>query len=187
MGTVILILFALLALSSVNGCESFNGDGNFDWGVSDEATASDGTTTSDGTSTSDGLPTCDGVVVISVDSESVRVPGDTGIFSSASPACGMSEGRGSADAVVVLQDALTRCNREEVATDGEYGPQTTAAVADVQRRAGITADGEYGPATLQVMAWPTTSDSGVTRCVRGASSSSSASASSDSSSLPPTD
>jgi hypothetical protein len=60
MGTVILILFALLALSSVNGCESLNSDGDFDWGVSDEATASDGTATSDGTSTSDGLPTCDG-------------------------------------------------------------------------------------------------------------------------------
>jgi len=185
MGTVILILFALLALSSVNGCESINGDGNFDWGTTNEASASDGT------STSSGLPTCDGVVVISVDSESVRVPGDTGIFSSASPACGMSEGRGSADAVVVLQDALTRCNREDVATDGEYGPQTAGAVADVQQRAGITSDGEYGPATLEVMGWPTTSDSGVTRCVRGASSSAAASGDSGgsggSSSLPPTD
>jgi peptidoglycan hydrolase-like protein with peptidoglycan-binding domain len=175
MGTVILILFALLALSSVNGCESFNSDGDFDWGVSDEATASEGT------STSSGLPTCDGVVVVSVDSESVRVPGDTGIFSSPSPACGMSEGRGSADAVVVLQDALTRCNREEVAADGEYGPQTTAAVADVQRRAGITADGEYGPATLEAMRWPTTSG---TDCVAGPSSGTSGGGSS---SLPPTD
>jgi hypothetical protein len=182
MGIVILILFALLALSSVNGCESINSNGDFDWGVSDEATASDGTATSDGTSTSSGLPTCDGVVVISVDSESVRVPGDTGIFSSASPACGMSEGRGSADAVVVLQDALTRCNREDVATDGEYGPQTTAAVADVQRRAGITADGEYGPATLEAMRWPTTSG---TDCVAGPSSGTTGGGSS--SSLPPTD
>jgi peptidoglycan hydrolase-like protein with peptidoglycan-binding domain len=180
MGIVILILFALLALSSVNGCESLNSDGDFNWGVSDEATASDGTT-SDGTSTSDGLPTCDGVVVISVDSESVRVPGDTGVFSSASPACGMSEGRGSADAVVVLQDALTRCNREEVATDGEYGSQTAAAVADVQRRAGITADGEYGPATLEAMRWPTTSGTG---CVAGPSSGTTGGGSS---SLPPTD
>jgi peptidoglycan hydrolase-like protein with peptidoglycan-binding domain len=188
MGIVILILFALLALSSVNGCDSINGDGEFDWGVSDEATASDGTSTSDGTSdgtsTSDGLPTCDGVVVISVDSESVRVPGDTGVFSSASSACGMSEGRGSEDAVVVLQDALTRCNREEVAADGEYGAQTAAAVADVQRRAGITADGEYGPATLEAMRWPTTSTSGGTDCVAGPSSGTTGGGSS---SLPPTD
>jgi peptidoglycan hydrolase-like protein with peptidoglycan-binding domain len=184
MGTVILILFALLALSSVNGCDSIDGDGDFDWGVSDEATASDGTTANDGTSTSNGLPTCDGVVVISVDSESVRVPGDTGIFSSASSVCGMSEGRGAEDAVVVLQDALTRCNREDVAADGEYGPQTAAAVADVQQRAGITADGEYGPATLEAMRWPTTSTSGATDCVAGPSAGTTGG---DSSSLPPTD
>jgi Putative peptidoglycan binding domain len=178
MGTVILILFALLALASVNGCESIDGNGDFDFGVSDEATASDGTTTSDG------LPTCDGVVVISVDSESARVPGDTGIFSSASSACGMSEGRGAADAVVVLQDALMRCNREDVATDGEYGPATAAAVMDVQQRAGITADGEYGPATLQAMRWPTTSTSGAIDCVAGPSSGTTGGGSS---SLPPTD
>jgi hypothetical protein len=184
MGIVILILFALLALSSVNGCDSIGGNGDFDFGMSNEATASDGTATSDGTSTSNGLPTCDGVFVISVDSESVRVPGDTGIFSSASSACGMSEGRGSEDAVVVLQDALTRCNREDVAVDGEYGPQTAAAVADVQRRAGNTADGEYGPATLQAMRWPTTSTSGGIDCVAGPSSGTNGGGSS---SLPPTD
>jgi peptidoglycan hydrolase-like protein with peptidoglycan-binding domain len=182
MGIVILILFGLLALASVNGCESIDGDGDFDFGVSDEATASDGTTTSD--ATSDELPTCDGVVVIEVDSASVRVPGDTGIFSSASTACGMSEGRGDEDAVVVLQDALTRCNREDVAVDGEYGPQTAAAVSDVQQRAGITADGEYGPATLQAMRWPTTT-SGGTDCVAGPSSGTSGGG--GSSSLPPTD
>jgi peptidoglycan hydrolase-like protein with peptidoglycan-binding domain len=180
MGTVILILFALLALASVNGCESIDSDGDFDFGVSDEATASDGTTDS----ASDGLPTCDGVVVIAVDSASVRVPGDTGIFSSASTSCGMSEGRGAEDAVVALQDALTRCNREDVAVDGEYGPQTAAAVRDVQQRAGITADGEYGPATLQAMRWPTTT-SGGTDCVAGPSSGTTGGG--GSSSLPPTD
>jgi peptidoglycan hydrolase-like protein with peptidoglycan-binding domain len=174
MGPAILIVFALLALASVNGCDSINSDGDFDFGVSEE-------TASGGTGTSSGLSTCDGVVVISVDSESVRVPGDTGIFSSASSACGMSEGRGSADAVVVLQDALTRCNREEVAADGEYGAHTAAAVADVQRRAGITADGEYGPATLEAMRWPTTSG---TDCVAGPSS---GTTDGGSSSLPPTD
>ncbi|HET6663742.1 MAG TPA: peptidoglycan-binding domain-containing protein, partial [Acidimicrobiales bacterium] len=97
------------------------------------------------------------------------------------------------DAVVVLQDALARCNRESVSVDGEYGPQTAAAVMAVQERAGITADGEYGPATLEVMRWPTTSTSGGrTDCVSGASSSavvdeSSSSADGESSSLPPTD
>lgn len=181
MGVVILVLFGLLALAAAGGCDSLDANGDFDFGVSDQATASD---------TTNGLPTCDGVVVIDVDSVPVRVPGDTGIFSTASSSCGMSQGRGDQDAVVVLQDALARCNREGVTVDGAYGPQTAGAVADVQQRAGITSDGEYGPATLQVMRWPTTSESGVTRCVSGASSSSAAtgdSSSSSSSSLPPTD
>jgi hypothetical protein len=184
MGVLILVLFALLALASANGCQS--SDGTFDFGTGETASAS----------TSDGLPTCDGVVVINVDSQPVRVPGDTGLFTTASPACGMSVGRGDEDAVVVLQSALTQCNRESVSVDGEYGPQTAAAVMDVQTRAGIAADGEYGPATLQVMRWPTTSTSGGRAdCVAGASpsaptessSSSSSSSSSESSSLPPTD
>ena len=176
MGVLILVLFGLLALASANGVA---GDGDFDFGISEEANASDGT------SASDGLPTCDGVVVIDVDTEPIRVPGDTNLFSSASSTCGMSVGRGAEDAVVVLQDALTRCNREDVAADGEYGPQTAAAVMDVQQRAGITADGEYGPATLEAMRWPATSTSGGTDCVSGASSS--ATSGGGSSSLPPTD
>ena len=176
MGIFILVLFGLLALASANG---FDGNGDFDFGISDGATASGDT------STSDGLPTCDGVVVIDVASEPVRVPGDTDLFSSASSACEMSVGRGGADAVVVLQDALAQCNRAGVAVDGEYGPQTAGAVMDVQQRAGITADGEYGPATLQAMRWPTTSTSGGTNCVTGASSSGAADG--GSSSLPPTD
>jgi peptidoglycan hydrolase-like protein with peptidoglycan-binding domain len=178
MGVLILVLFGLLALASANGCESIEGDGDFDFGVSDEANASGDT------SASDGLPTCDGVVVIDVASEPVRVPGDTDLFSSASSTCGMSVGRGGDDAVAVLQDALARCNREGVTVDGEYGAQTAGAVMDVQQRAGITADGQYGPATLQVMRWPTTSTSGGTDCVTGASSTV---ADGDSSSLPPTD
>ena len=180
MGVAILVLFGLLALAAAGGgCDSLDANGDFDFGTSSEAAATAGTT--------NGLPTCDGVVVIEIDSTPVRVPGDTGFFAEPSSSCGMSQGRGDEDAVVVLQDALARCNREGVTVDGEYGPQTAGAVADVQRRAGITADGEYGPATLQVMRWPTTSESGGTNCVTGASSSSSASASSDSSSLPPTD
>jgi peptidoglycan hydrolase-like protein with peptidoglycan-binding domain len=185
MGILILVLFALAALASANGCQS-SSDGSFDFGTSEGAA-----------STSDGLPTCDGVVVIDVAGEPVRVPGDTALFSSASPTCGMSVGRGDEDAVVVLQDALARCNRESVSVDGEYGPQTAAAVMDVQERAGITADGEYGPSTLQVMRWPTTTTSGArTDCVAGASSSAAAesessssagTSGSSSSSLPPTD
>jgi hypothetical protein len=181
MGVLILVLFGLLALASANGCESIDSNGDFDFGTGGEATASDG------------LPTCDGVVVIDVASEPVRVPGDTDLFSSASPTCEMSVGQGAEDAVMVLQDALARCNGESVSVDGEYGPQTAAAVMNVQERAGIAADGEYGPATLQAMRWPTTTTSGAsTNCVAGASSSavvdeSSSSADGESSSLPPTD
>ena len=177
MGVFILIVFGLLALASANGFTSSNGD--FDFGTGDEASASGDT------SASDGLPTCDGVVVINVASETVRVPADIDLFSSASTACGMSVGQGGQDAVTVLQDALARCNGEGVSVDGEYGPQTAGAVMDVQQGAGITANGEYGPATLEAMRWPTTSTSGVTDCVTGASSSGSTDG--GSSSLPPTD
>jgi peptidoglycan hydrolase-like protein with peptidoglycan-binding domain len=183
MGVLILVLFGLLALASANGT-IFDADGDFDFGTSDGTNASDGTSASDGTNASDGLATCNGVVVIDLATEAVRVPGDTGLFSSASTRCGMSVGRGDEDAVLVLQDALAECNSQDVTLDGEYGPETAGAVMAVQRGAGITADGEYGPATLQAMRWPSATATGDTGCVAGASSSDAVV--DEESSLPPT-
>lgn len=44
----------------------------------------------------------------------------------------------------VRQPRLSR-----IATDGVYGPNTTAATRDLQRYAKVTADGVFGPRTLR--------------------------------------
>jgi peptidoglycan hydrolase-like protein with peptidoglycan-binding domain len=165
-GILVLVVFGLLALSAANGgCVVADGDGDFDFGVSDEvAVDSDGLAV-DG----DNLATCDGVVVVAADGGAAQVPGETGLFdTSESIACEMEAGQGDEDAVVVLQNALVRCNGQTVAVDGEYGPETTSAVIAVQRQAGVAADGAYGPATLQAMRWPTTASttSGAAECAR---------------------
>src|SRR5829696_1758725 len=142
-GILVLVVFGLLALSAANG----------------------GSLAADG----DNLATCDGVVAVAAGGGIAQVPGETGLFgTSESTACEIEAGQGDEDAVVVLQNALVRCNGQTVAVDGEYGPETTRAVIAVQRQAGVAADGAYGPATLQAMRWPTTASttSAATDCAR---------------------
>lgn len=162
MGTLVLVVFALLALATANGgCGSVleDADGDFDFGVvDDEVDEVDG---------GGDLPTCDGAVVVEAASGSAQVPGNTGLLeTSSSAACEMEPGRGDEEAVAVLQTALARCNGHPVAIDGEYGPETEQAVIAVQRQAGVGVDGAYGPVTLRVMRWPATTGSGV-ECVAG--------------------
>jgi hypothetical protein len=65
------------------------------------------------------------------------------------------------DAVTVLQRGLKYCHRFNITVDGEYGPNTKAAVLALQRRAnggwgaGLVEDGEYGPKTKDWTAFPT--------------------------------
>jgi peptidoglycan hydrolase-like protein with peptidoglycan-binding domain len=176
-GVLVWVAFGLLALSAANGgCVVTEGDGDFDFGVSDEA-AFDG----------DDLATCDGVVVVAADGGTAQVPGETGLFgTSESTICEMEAGRGGEDAVVVLQDALVRCNGQAVAIDGDYGPETTRAVMAVQRQAGVAADGAYGPATFQAMRWPTTAASTTSGAADCDGASPVADVESPSASLPPT-
>jgi uncharacterized Zn-binding protein involved in type VI secretion len=182
-GVLVLVVFGLLALSAANGgCVVAEGDGDFDFGVSNELDVDGDDLAVDG----DNLATCDGVVVVAADGGTAQVPGETGLFgTSESTTCEMEAGQGDEDAVVVLQNALVRCNGQAVAIDGEYGPETTRAVIAVQRQAGVAVDGAYGPATLQAMRWPTTASttSGATEC---AGVSPVADAGSPSASLPPT-
>jgi peptidoglycan hydrolase-like protein with peptidoglycan-binding domain len=166
-GTLVLVVFALIALASANGgCGSVLADGNGDFEFSEtDGDVADADVDDDGD-----LPTCDGVVVVEAASGSARVPADTGsLDGSSSTTCGMQPGRGGEEAVRVLQTALARCHDQAVAVDGEYGPDTERAVMAVQRQAGIDVDGEYGPVTLQAMRWPTTETSGATDCVAGTS------------------
>ncbi|ONK09823.1 peptidoglycan-binding domain-containing protein [Streptomyces sp. MP131-18] len=57
-------------------------------------------------------------------------------------------------AVRQLQLAISRCYSMPIAADGEYGPDTEAAVEFVQRNEGATVDGDYGPETRRAMEWP---------------------------------
>src|ERR687897_337315 len=118
MGTLVLVVFALLALATANGgCGSVLVDAEVDevdGGVD--------------------VPTCDGVVVVEAASGTAQVPGNTGLLeTSPSAACEMEPGRGDEEAVAVLQTALARCNGHPVAIDGEYGPETEQAVMAGER------------------------------------------------------
>ena len=146
-GIAVLVVFGLAALGSTDGCDvGDGGDGEF---LDSEA------------------PTCDGVVVVETASGRVQVPGDTSTLGSDDSAnCVMRDGSGTDDAILVLQDALVRCNGQNVGLDGDYGAQTTQAVINVQQQHGVTADGAYGPATLEVMGWVSTGSGG---CVSGVS------------------
>jgi peptidoglycan hydrolase-like protein with peptidoglycan-binding domain len=95
--------------------------------------------------------TCDAVLVV----DGAVVPADMDPpDGAATTTCRMDVGDGGEAAVSALQRALAECHGQPVTVDGEYGPETAAAVSAVQEQGGVTVDGEYGPATLGVMRWP---------------------------------
>jgi hypothetical protein len=115
--------------------------------------------------------TCDGVVVVQSASGTAEVPGGVTRTESSSE-CSIDEGGGGEDAVRALQDALVRCNGQDIEVDGEFGQQTSEAVARVEEQNGLEIDGTYDAATRDAMAWPATSPSGTQTCVTDVSSSS---------------
>ena len=159
-GVAVLIAFGLLAIAmSPDSSCGPDGDGadQGDVDVDVDATAE---------------PTCDGVVVVQSSSGSTSVPGgETRVESSSSIECDMREGDVDEDAVRALQEALVRCNGQDVSVDGNFGPETRQAIAQVQEQNGLSADGFYGPATRDVLQWPATSTSGTTICISNVSSS----------------
>jgi hypothetical protein len=102
----------------------------------------------------DALPACDGTALFSADGGAIRLPVAGPVAPFASPTCQLDGSGGAAEAVRLLQHALTRCNGRPVAVDGRYGPQTAGAVRAVQEQHGIGVDGLYGPETRAVMGWP---------------------------------
>ncbi|HZA77421.1 MAG TPA: peptidoglycan-binding domain-containing protein [Acidimicrobiales bacterium] len=164
-GIVVLVAFGLLALSmsSDAGCESGDDDR-----VDVDVVEDDVDVVEDDFD----VDRCDGVVVVQSASGSTSLPsGDTRVESSASVECNMREGDVDEEAVRALQDALVRCNGQNIAVDGNFGQQTQQAIARVQEQNGLAADGFYGPETRDAMQWPATSASGTTTCVSNVSSS----------------
>jgi peptidoglycan hydrolase-like protein with peptidoglycan-binding domain len=160
-GAVVLAAFALvaLAMSPDSGCGS---DGN---GAdrADQANAGVDTTAE---------PMCDGVVVVQSASGSTSVPGGAvRAGSSTSVACDMREGDVDDDAVRALQEALVRCNGQDLTVDGNFGPETRAALVQIQEQSGLSADGFYDPTTRDAIQWPATTASGTTVCISNVSSS----------------
>lgn len=79
--------------------------------------------------------------------------------------CLLYRGIYNSSGVLRLQDALVRCYGQQIARDGDYGPNTRQAVINVQNALGITADGIYGPQTRAAMTWPKyRSDGGFDHC-----------------------
>jgi Putative peptidoglycan binding domain len=171
-GTWVLVVLGLVALGAAgDGCDSESGtstdSGAFGSAPADDDALFDDDTVEDddfsfepeggNTASSDddtgGGTDCDDVVIVESGSAEVDVPGESHIFSESSVDCEMSEGDDGA-AVAALQDALERCNGQNVDVDAEYGPQTSQAVAAVQAQNGLDADGTYGPDTMRVMSWP---------------------------------
>jgi Putative peptidoglycan binding domain len=169
-GIILLVVLGLLAVGMAG--QSSDGDTDTDeateFGFDD--TGGDDTAGDDTASGFDDTGTCDDVVIVQSESGETDVPGSvTQVESTATAECGLAEGDDD-DAVRALQEALVTCNGQDIAVDGEYGPETREAIERVQAANGLVADGTYGPPTRDAMLWPTTT-SGTTTCVSDVQSS----------------
>jgi hypothetical protein len=99
-------------------------------------------------------PVCQGFVV-SLTSGSVEYHTPTSL--SGNPSCSLIQGN-TGWGVVVLQESLRACFGQNIAVDGDFGPNTKNALMNAQRRinswsagvgvsANLSVDGEYGPHT----------------------------------------
>lgn len=88
-------------------------------------------------------------------------PGETAVIPTSSYpvnskwVCTLYEGT-SGEGVRRLQNALNRCNFQNIAVDGNFGPATKSALIDAQRARGATVDGNYGSNSRVNLYWPTT-------------------------------
>jgi len=115
-------------------------------------------------------PTCTGVANIG----NVYMPVSAGNNVN----CDMAEGDDSTP-VGILQDSMDLCYGSgsgehrvtnlgfNIATDGEFGPATKAALKKVQAYFHISADGEYGPQTAASIKFYLNQGSGTQGCVYG--------------------
>lgn len=157
-GVAVLVVFGLVALAMAPDSSCGAGDDTADQPNATVATTAE--------------PTCDGVVVVQSASGTTSVPGgEVRVASSRTIACDMREGDVDDDAVRAVQEALVKCNGQDLTVDGTFGAETRAALARIQEQGGLPADGFYDPATRDAMQWPAMSASGTTVCISNVSSS----------------
>jgi hypothetical protein len=120
----------------------------------------------DGADDDDAAPSCTGTAPFAGEGGTVLTPVAGPVRPFASPACRLATGRGSSEAVRLLQGALAMCNGQPVTVDGGYGAETRRAVSALQSQLGVGVDGEYGAETRAAMAWPVVSDDSDTPCAR---------------------
>jgi peptidoglycan hydrolase-like protein with peptidoglycan-binding domain len=80
----------------------------------------------------------------------VHNEGNVPATGSGSVDCLMSQGAMS-EGVRFLQYSLIYCYGANIASDGEFGPRTKAALRSAQQQAGAAQDGRYGPETRRKM------------------------------------
>jgi hypothetical protein len=133
-------------------------------GTSVSVPADDPWTRASAPSGDDGPPPCVGTMEFPTEGGTVRLPTDRPEDAFASPDCVIARGQ-SGGAVLLVQNALNACNGKSVALTGTNDRATAKALSEVQARQGLTTDGVYGPSTRRVMAWPTQSGGGTSRCL----------------------
>lgn len=142
-----------------------DGDGDGDGVTVDAWSAGAPAGEAEGADDVDAPPSCTGAAPFAGEGGTVLTPVAGPVRPFASPACRLATGRGTGDAVRLLQGALALCNGQPVTVDGGYGAETREAVSALQSRLGIGVDGEYGPETRAAMAWPVVSG-GDAPCTR---------------------
>jgi peptidoglycan hydrolase-like protein with peptidoglycan-binding domain len=110
--------------------------------------------------------TCSAAVTITTSSGASThavVPGVSGAPSWDPGECQLLQGNSGAG-VKAMQRGLNSCYSAGLSIDGNFGPNTRAALIAVQKRIGVSADGIFGPKTRGAMHWMTFTDSGPQGC-----------------------
>lgn len=68
--------------------------------------------------------------------------------------CQLQDGNYNNDSVYKLQDMLRLCYGQNIARDGDFGPNTEKALKNVQGSVGVPASGVYNPTTGANVVWP---------------------------------
>jgi hypothetical protein len=78
--------------------------------------------------------------------------------------CVLTVDEGSGAPVQALQSTLRTCYIQDIQADGDFGSATQAGLQRAQTAEGLNPDGNYGPQTAAALAWPTVNDDGDINC-----------------------